>query len=867
MVLALGGGLSFAAGSKKEERAYAAAVGAFNDGMYPRAETEFAHFIENYPLSGHLAEAVLLQAQAEFKQGKLADTIARLTDTNHLAKAGTQADEYFYWTGQAQFQGASYPAAAETWLALAQKFPDSRLRLRAVVEAASAFAKLAEWPQIVALLAPTNGVFGRAAELDAGSELVARGQLLLAQAKFMLKDFAGAAAILQPLLASQTLKPELARQCGLLLYQVKIAAGETEAALAVTTNLLQLARSEKKGDWTAEGVALQAEALEKLNRLTEATSAYQENLSTNAPADRQREAVLKIAELAIAQNQSAVATNALEKFLAQFPDSPSADVALLTLGELNLKDYAATRSVTTTTSPLPEVQRRFDQFIVTFTNSPLLGKAYLDRGWCFWLADKIPESFEDFKTAAKKIAAQQWPPSEELLVAWFKMGDAQFVQKDYAGALENYRAVLDAIKLSPDAGASLGDPALYQILRASLEMNDVAGASNAFAQIFLKHPGDGLLQSSALLYGESLASPGDARALFEKLSAQLAGSPMQPQVALAVARTYEREQNWPAARTNYESWLKDFPTSALQPQVVYALAQASFQAGNEPNAFQGFTNFVAQFPANELAPLAQWWVADHFLRQPDFVNAERNYKFVFEKWPASDLAYPARMMAGRAAMARLDYNGAIRDYFLKLEQDTNCPIDLRVQATFAHGAALMLSIPPDTNSPLANFSAATNQFIQLVQLYPTNEQGALAWFYIGECQVQLGNYDAATNAYAQVISSPAADISARSQAQIGLGIALGKKAALAAGAETTALLTVALDNYLRVFEENEYNLQHGLPADPLWLKKSALQAAPLVGLLYQPEAQKKFYQRLEQALPQLKDLIEQKIAALPPAKN
>ena len=48
---------------------------------------------------------------------------------------------------------------------------------------------------------------------------------------------------------------------------------------------------------------------------------------------------------------------------------------------------------------------------------------------------------------------------------------------------------------------------------------------------------------------------------------------------------------------------------------------------------------------------------------------------------------------------------------------------------------------------------ATNEFIQIVQLNPTNELGALALFYIGECNVQLANYDAATNAYGQAFNT------------------------------------------------------------------------------------------------------------------
>jgi TolA-binding protein len=385
------------------------------------------------------------------------------------------------------------------------------------------------------------------------------------------------------------------------------------------------------------------------------------------------------------------------------------------------------------------------------------------------------------------------------------------------------------------------------------------------------------MQTSSLLYGESLAGPGDARALFEKLSAQLAGSPLQPQVALAVARTYERELNWAAAVTNYENWLKSFPTNALQPQVVYALALANFQAGNETNAFQSFTNFVAQFPTNELAPFAQWWVADHFFRAGDFVNAERNYKYIFQNanWQASpsenrtNLFYPAQIMAGRAAVARLDYNGAIGFYFTKLESDTNCPIDLRVQATFAHGDALMRSDSTDTNNPLANFGAATNEFIQIVQLYPTNELGALAWFYIGECNVQLGNYDAATNAYAQVINAPFTGVAARSQAQIALGIALEKKAALATGAEQTRLLNQALDQYADVLFRK--NLRDDEQWDPFWRKKAGLSAAALAETLGNYEVAVKVYAQLETLFPQLKDSLDKKIAAaqthLPAGKN
>src|SRR5271167_2855558 len=92
------------AASAKEQTAYAAAVAAFQDEMWSRAETGFAQFVQKYPKSTNAPEAVLLQAQAQFKQGKLAAAIALLADPSHLAKAGPLADQYVYWIGEAQFQ-------------------------------------------------------------------------------------------------------------------------------------------------------------------------------------------------------------------------------------------------------------------------------------------------------------------------------------------------------------------------------------------------------------------------------------------------------------------------------------------------------------------------------------------------------------------------------------------------------------------------------------------------------------------------------------------------------------------------------------------------------------------------------------------
>ena len=154
------------AASGRETRAYTAALSAFQDKMWSRAETEFAQFTQKYPKSDRVAEAVLLQAEAEFQQEKYSPAIALLQARK--AGAGKLADQYVYWIGEAQFQNGDFSAAAETFVSLTRDFPESSLRLQGVVEAAAARVQTREWPQVVSLLEETNSVFQRAAQMDRG---------------------------------------------------------------------------------------------------------------------------------------------------------------------------------------------------------------------------------------------------------------------------------------------------------------------------------------------------------------------------------------------------------------------------------------------------------------------------------------------------------------------------------------------------------------------------------------------------------------------------------------------------------------------------------------------------------------------------
>ena len=867
VALLLGAGPGWAAGPTREQRAFDTAVAAFHDGLWNIAELEFSEFAQKYPASALVPQAGVLQAQAAIKQDKFAAAESLLTALR--PKAGPLADDCTYWLGEAQYQRGDWRTAEVT---LASVSTNSPLALQATVEAGAAMARLEQWTQLKNLFQMDQNLFLGAEQTEADNEMVLRGRLLLAEANFAQKQYDAAAGQLATIKAA-VLPPELEWKRVYLLCEVKLEVGELETALALATNLVAAAQhlsGANATDSLPASVALRAKVLEQLDRPADAMADYAENLSPSAPEDRQREAILKISALAIAQQQFTNAETELNNYATQFTNAPALDIAWLTLGELYLHDYASQPGAT---NLLATARGWFSQLLNASPNSGFVGKAYLDRGWCGWLelmaentnrvagagtnSPAFAGCLADFQSAAAIL-----PPSEDLAVARFKLADTFFAQEDYADALNNYQAVLHFTNDFPQVAQSLEARALYQSLRAQLQLgtNTLAGASNTMAQIVAAYPVNGLSESGALLLGEGytdLRDPTNALAVFKIFLDRAPHSGLEPNVKLAMARAYEEEQNWPDALAQYAGWLHEFPTNDLLPQALYAQAWATFQAGDETNALMLFTNFVAQFPMHALAPMGQWWVAEHYFRLGDSKDAEVNYKTIFQNtnWLDSALFYPAQIMAGRAAVALTENAEAIRDYFQILEDDTNCPLSLRVQATFLHGSALMKMDSPDTNNPTTNFSSAVTVFNRICQSYPTNETGARAWGLMGDCYLQLDRYDYATNAYWQALTWAATNAAVESQARIGLGIALEKKAALTPGS-SQKLLDQAEDNYWNV-------LQGASDAEPstdmFWTKVAGLKAAQLAEGLGEWGRATNYYGKLLKLMPELQGSLARKI--------
>lgn len=851
-----------------EERAFIAAAQAFQGGFFERAEKECGAFIQQFPNSARLPEVALLQAQARVQLRNYTGAVELLTA--RLGGAGGWTDQYLFWLGEAHNRQEQYAQAADYFARLVREQTNSSRRLEAAVAEAAARSKLAQWPQVVALLQDSNSVVQVTGRSNPTNGLVVRGLLLLSEAYLAQGQYRAAEAALQPL-AGMALHPRLDWQRQHVLCRIQLAENRPEDALACSSNLLVLATNAGQAQLLADSAAFRGGVLERLGRAGEAIAVYQNNLLDGVPAERQRQALLKIGALALGEKDLAQATATLERFYAQHPAAPAADLALLTVGELRLRQYVAlaekaaggaggASNAVLATNLMASAQAAFAEFVSKFPQSPLLGKAQLNLGWCWWTENRWPESRAAFQAATTNLPS----PSVDLAVAHFKLGDVCFQERDYTNALANYRAIREKFGGLEEVRTHMLEPALYQEVRVALAAGDVTSAARALTNILGSFPEGFHAERALLLVGSELGrkgNPAAARQLFEDFLQRAPNAPLLPELRLGVARTYEREGKWNEVIATYDQWLGQFTNHAARPRAEYDRAWACWQAGRETNALSGFTNFVVQYPTHELAPLAQRWVADYYFRNGDPFQAEKNYQLLYKStnWPPSRLTYEAQLLAGRAAMARLGWEDA-DDYFTQLYNDTNCPyLDLRVQALFCYGDYW---ISRDSTNKVADYDQAIGAFNGIVSRHPTNRLAVLALGKIASCYLQRAltsqDYELSRTNFLQVIAATNADVTARSIATVGLAVALEKQAGLAqTPAEQLALRKQALDHYLDVFYRKV--VREGETPDEFWTRKAGLDAAALAEALQDWASAVQLYQQLQEMVPALRPRLEKNL--------
>src|SRR6185503_20177737 len=160
-----------------------------------------------------------------------------------------------------------------------------------------------------------------------------------------------------------------------------------ELALPALTNAAVQARAAGKPLLLVRSLNLQADVFRKLNQPTRAAQAYEGIVTAEGmPAEQKRIGLMREVELYASQGLLTNAVGRIGLFLAQNTNDASADMLTLKAGEFLLEAYRQQTSkvAAPATNYLAEARAYFDGALQRYTNSPLVGKAWLNRGWALW---------------------------------------------------------------------------------------------------------------------------------------------------------------------------------------------------------------------------------------------------------------------------------------------------------------------------------------------------------------------------------------------------------------------------------------------------------------------------------------------------
>jgi tetratricopeptide (TPR) repeat protein len=849
LVLCLATG-SFAA-SREETHAFKSATKVFSDHVFSMAERNFSGFIEKYPTSDKRNEAILFAARSQFYQNNYQGTIDLLT--KELSQAGVLRDQYHFWIGESYFASGNFEAAAKSYREVLAALQPSSLRLEAAYNEALAFSKLKNWARVTDLLGKTDGDFQTASKGQPDSEFVLNGNLLLAETFAAQDKFPQAEAVLVDL-GSRQLNPMNQWRRQFLATKILLAQSRLDGALQGSTNLLQLASVVNDRNVVGESIVLQGEIFERLNRLPEAVDTYQKNLAEGLSADLRRRALFKTVELTLRQGKSAETAKRLQTFIDENPQDPALDVALLSLGEIQLRQYfeasevATNGSASLNTNLVQQALTNFTSIKMGAPESQFLGKALLDIGWCFWTQNQLEQAEISFAEAFRTL-----PVSEEKAIAVFKRADCQFQNGDFINAAANYDILVQNFGQFERVKNVLVDQALYQIVRSGIALTNQSMAEAAAHQILGQYPNSYFADRSLLLFGQGLNRHGkasEARATFSNLVKRFPDSALNAQAEWAIARTYVQEKDWTNAVIHFENWEAKYTGHPLVADAQFSRALALAQVGRETNTLALLTSMVARFSSNSLAARAESWIADYYFNAEEYVKAESHYQEVLKHNPAPELKYQASLMAGRAAYERQGYEEARKNYFEPLINNTNTPPSVLAETFFALGDTIFKEFLQSPNKSEDLLSDAISALTHAINISTNSPISSRAWGRIGDMHLQWGmmntnavEFVAARDAYEKAADPESSDVSCRNQAEVGLGRILEKQNDFMG----------ALIRYRGVIDGDE--------SDPYWVKEAGIASARILELREEWDAAVKVYERIGRMLPALAPVLEKKIAA------
>jgi TolA-binding protein len=767
----------------------------YTAGKYERACESFSAFENRLAKSPWQPNARLGHGQARLKRNQSDEAIKMFEAVATDPQLGVEAR---YWIGLAQKAKKDWKAAAKTLRALAEANPshpltpairfhagdallaagdvpaaiqqfDAVLTLPAgkdaVEESGQPWQQQALRGKLQALLqskdfAAVDRVATECAKRFPGSEINGDVQRLSARSLIERKEFARAATILQPMVASSHhLKADLENRY--LLALADDGLKRPQDALAMLLPVVQSADAALKAD----AQLAQGSMLLTLKRYPQAMIALEAFLAAKPSGDA---AVKGMGELAICyarMNQLDKAKRLFAELSGQYARHPLLLPTTEQLAEAayDANDTAWSRELsarlTTTdasseyrlkgqlglawslfkTGKLREAAAAFDQVLKAAPPEAVAAEAALARGQ---ILDQLGQS--DAVLAMYDLVINKYPKSKQHCDALLAAARLRDKLRQYQASAADYQRLARDYPQFPNL-----DAVLYEWAWELQESNRVADATQRFKQLHESYP----------------HSP-----FWADATCRLAQQAFQ-------AKAYDR------STALAEEVLRGDSDPRLREYAAYLLGQVAVARSDWPKAREAFASFVQQFPESTRRSLAGYWIAETFYRQNDFRTAHERFDLLAERsepkraswmamiplrraqllaqenqwdeahqiaakiasdFPGFEQQYEVDYVIGRCLANQADFEGARRAYDKVIRSAAGAKTETAAMAQWMVG---------ETFFHQKNYEAALREYLRLEILYAYPTWQAAALLQAGKCHELLGEVNEAGQLYRRIVTA------------------------------------------------------------------------------------------------------------------
>ncbi|MDX1516071.1 MAG: tetratricopeptide repeat protein [Woeseiaceae bacterium] len=472
-----------------------------------------------------------------------------------------------------------------------------------------------------------------------------------------------------------------------------------------------------------------------------------------------------------------------------------------------------------------EAMSVMDRFISEYPYSRFVDEVYFRRGEYYFVRKKYLDAEE-----AYGAVIDIGPTSSYYELALYKLGWAFYKQELYEEALQNYMAMLDhRLSLGFDFDQDFVEDDEHRVADTfrviSLSFSNLGGpevVDEYFAVNGHRSYADKIYGNLAEFYFGKLRYE-DAASVYRSFIGQNPFHRRAPHFSMRIVEIYS-EAGFPLLvveskkefATRYaltaEYW--DHYDAAATPDVVgflktnltdlaghyHALYQEEALAEDRPANFteaqRWYRQFLQSFPQDDESPRVNYQLADLLLENEDFGAAAVEYErtaYTYDSHEQSAAAGYAAVFAHRQ-----DLGVATGARTIEVKKATVAS-SLRFADTFPdhEQAPAVLGAAADDLYEMDEFLAAIESAGKLIERYPAAEPDLLrsAWAVIAHSSIDLAEYEAAENAYTNVLALTAEDDESRPAVIDGLAAAIYKQG------EQASLLEdhrTAAEHFLRI---------------------------------------------------------------------